>query len=176
MTRSVNIFLACLAAWSTAACATTLPQTRPADLTIVMSRHTGVDQEGEVLGDELVITAGQTAHYTVEYCGGGSISVPLQVTAKMLDGIYELLLEAHLQGIDDPGHLPAQKKGVRVTVQHAQGAFLLTHSASSGTHQKVIQALLALKQHEVDEKGFGIPQVFDHTLFGAALQEDRDPW
>jgi len=65
-----------------AACATTLPAQRPADLTIKMTRGGGQGTEGRARADELVLSSAYDSHYKVEYTGGGAVTLALDVSEE----------------------------------------------------------------------------------------------
>ncbi len=163
-----------------AACATTLPAQRPAELTIKMTRGGGQGAEGRARADELVLSSAYDSHYKVEYTGGGAVTLALDVTEEDLDALYAVLRE---NGFDRmSGEEGADKSpGTTVTLEWEQVTYT-AHENGSTPHggkfeaqwQNVVSAFKDYKVKQIKDKGIDVPATFDGTLFGAACPVEKD--
>jgi hypothetical protein len=171
---------AILIATGLAACGTTLPRLRPADLTVKMTRNGVHPGEGKPTGDELVLARSIEAHYKVDYEGGSSITVALEVSDEDLDRIYEVLRENAFDAIgsmDGEEHGP----GTWITIAWEGQQYTAHMNGDPGASPKieqgwenVVSALRDYRKREVEDKDFGIPAVFDPTLYNAGIETQKD--
>lgn len=170
--------LACLV-FLCAACATTLPSQRPADLTIKMTRGGGQTETGKPLGDELLLSRSDTSHYKVDYQDAGSLSVALDVSDSDLDALYEVLRESGFDHLSNGEHTHGTGTWVTVTWEqyvytaHVNGD-ASTPSRTKKNWDKVVSALKSFKKQEIEGKDIEIPVIFDSTPFGAALPIQKE--
>jgi hypothetical protein len=174
------VVLTLVALLGLAACGTTLPQQRPADLTIRMTRGGGHPAEGKARADELVLSSAQDSHYKVEYTGGGAVTLALEVTGEELDEIYAVLRDSgfdRMSGEQVDDHAP----GTTVTIEWEQNTYT-AHENGSTPHggkyeekwQQVVSAFKSYKKAQIKDKGIEMPATFDETLFGAACPVQKD--
>ncbi len=164
-----------LAAFQIAACASAMPGQRPADLTVILYRGTTHPDTGMPVHDELVLSASETAHYRVDYEGGGAISVPLSVHEADLDDLYVVLRENDFDKMGPDKASAKKTKGIWVVVSF--GGFSWTASSKSGgttaQWKQVLSTIMGMKKKYVDEAGVDIPEQFDDTIFGVGYPEKK---
>jgi len=163
-----------------AACATTLPAQRPADLTIKMTRGGGQPAEGKARADELVLSSARDSHYKVEYAGGGAVTLSLDVTEEDLDALYAVLRDNgfdRMSGEDGTDQSP----GTTVTLEWEQVTYTAHENGSTPHGGKfetqwgnVISAFKSYKKAQIKDKGIDMPATFDGTLFGAACPVEKE--
>ena len=173
--KTVTIILAVAAAF-TAGCAASLPQQRPADLTVTMTRQAGHVSAGQVSSDTLVLATGQS-RYQVQYAGGGVVSVVLDVGDADLDALYGVLLDVGFIELSNGYTLNDVGPGTWILV-HWAGTDYIAHPDDVHSDEpwllgweKVSDALAQVKKEQVQDKGIDITATFDTEIFGAGYQE-----
>lgn len=160
------------------ACGTTLPQQRPTDLMIRMTRGGAHPAEGKAQADEIVISSAHDSHYKVEYAGGGVVTLALDVTQEELDELYAVLRD---NDFDKMSETEVSTRGTTVTLAWDAVSYT-AHENGTSPHggkyeekwQKVVTAIKSYKDAQIKGKGIEMPALFDETLFTAAYPVGED--
>jgi hypothetical protein len=161
------------------ACASRLPSVRPADLTITMTRGGGHAAEGKPVKETMIVSSGDESIYRIDYEGGGSIGITIDVKVKELDEIYEALRKAKFDQITtyESG---TRHKGAIVTIGWQDGEITVRDTGKSYVSQgwkdewdAVISVLKAFKKLKIEGSDIEIPPEFEPALIDN-LELDKD--
>jgi len=182
MSRIVEFILPLFLVPALLGCATTLPSKRPADLTIKMTRSGVQAEENLPIADEILLSSTTESHYRVDYEGGGSVSVMIDVEEADLDEMYETLRANGFDRLSAQNGHSMSGPGTYVTLEW-QGQKLVAHLGGvkdlepkvKEKWDNVVAALKGYKKTEIEMKGVEVPVKFDPTVFGAGLPTAKNP-
>jgi hypothetical protein len=148
-----------------------------------MTRGGSQPEEGKPRGDELLLTGSNDSHYKIEYTGGSSVSVALNVSDKDMDELYTVLRDNGFDRISATNGHSKHGPGTYVTVKSEQFEYVAHVNGKAHFDKKleekwknVVSALKGYKKKEIEHKGVEIPAQFDPTEYGAGcpIQKEKE--